>query len=631
MSERTMQVGIQYRNAPVAVRAAEGDAPATMTVALSSEYPVLRFDWMTGERYMEVLSHEPSDVDLSRAARGLPLLMDHDSTRQAGRLMNVRVEDGRLVADMKFSRSQLGQEAEQDVTDGIREEVSIGYRVLRMTKVGEEDGVPVMRAQWMPYEGTLTAVPADPTVGVGREADRAAFVVPVILPEDSARKAEEATMADEKQAAPAPETTRAVVDESGRKAAAEIAALCASQGKADRASKFIADGLSVEQAKAVLFDEAVRQSKAEAPSFELSPREEKAYSLLRAIGAATEDNWTNAGFEKEVNDHLADLAGKRGSTSIFIPTQMQVRALGSTTSGSGAEFKFNEEKPFTDLLREKMVVSAAGATVLTGLGGPAIFPVQTAAGAASWRTEIPGSDLSDTDSTYSTVALTAKTVQRNTAISRQSLFINASYDMEALVRSDLAAVLALAIDAAAINGGTSNAPTGLLSNTSISTVTLGANAGTITYAALVNLEKTVAQGNADIGRLACVTNAQQRAQARQVQQFSGTNGVPLWVGGANGGDGQMAVGEILGPNGYSAYVSQNVPANLTKGTSTTICSAWIFGNWAELLVGSFGPSFELIVDPYSKKKQALIEITAMMYADVAVRHAASFAKIQDAL
>ena len=629
MSERTIQVGIQYRSAPVTVRAAEGDTPASMTVALSSEYPVLRFDWVTGERYMEVLSHEPADVDLTRAARGLPLLMDHDATRQAGRLMNVRLDGGRLVAEPKFSRSQLGQEAERDVVDGIREEVSIGYRVTKMTKVGEENGVPVMRAQWMPYEGTLTAVPADPTVGVGRKADREAFAVPVDDPATvSAPKAEEAKMAEQEKAAAAPEV-RAVVNEEARREAAEIVGLCAANGEAARAAEFISQGMTLQGVKARLFEEAVAKAKA-APKVtpDLTPAEQKRFSFRKALAAATEGNWHDAGFEREVSQEIAKRMGREGSTSLFVPTDLEVRALGSATSGGGQEFKFTQPKPFIELLREKMVSRRLGATVLTGLTGPISFPRQTAAGAASWRTENPGSDLSDTDSTYDTLAMSPKTIQRNTAVTRQLLF-QASEDVENLIRSDLAAVLALAFDAAALNGGGSNQPTGILGSTAVSTVTLGANAGTITYAALVNLEKTVAQNNADIASLAVVTNAQQRAQARQVQVFSGTNGAPLWVGGANGGN-DMAVGEILGPNGYPAFVSQQIPSNLTKGTSTTICSAWIFGNWKELILGEWG-AMEFIVDPYSKKKQALVEIEAIMYGDVGLRHPASFAKIQDAL
>ena len=45
-------------------------------------------------------------------------------------------------------------------------------------------------------------------------------------------------------------------------------------------------------------------------------------------------------------------------------------------------------------------------------------------------------------------------------------------------------------------------------------------------------------------------------------------------------------------------VSNNVPSNLTKGSSSGVCSALIYGNFSDLLIGLFGDS-EILVDPYS--------------------------------
>lgn len=630
MSDETRSLPLQYRAMTIArVRAADAaaDTPDALEMSLSSEAPVERMGWEGS--YHEILDHSPAAVDLSRAERGLPLLLDHDARRQVGRLLSVRLEDGRLVGQPVFSRSTLGQETEQDVRDGIRQEVSVGYRVLSMDLVGKDAaGTPTYRCAWMPYEATLTAVPADHTVGVGREADRDAFPVRVTTPDTPAPKAEERSMADDKDTAPA--TGPARVDDSARQEMADIVGLCAANGASERAAEFIGRGMTRDQVKAALFDAAIQTAK-DAPKLapDLDGGERKRYSFQRAIaGAMNPQTWN--GLEREVSQEIARRAGKEGSQSLFIPTDLEVRALSSAGSGSGTEFKFTGPRPFIDLLREKTVTRALGATYLSGLGAPVAFPRQTAAGAGSWRTENPGSDQTDTDSTYDTLALSPKTIQRGTAFTRQMVF-QASEDIENIVRNDLAAVLALAWDLAGIAGtGSSNQPQGVLYNTNVSTVTLGSNGATITYAGLVGLERAIAINNADIGRLAVLTNGQQRSQARQVQQFSGTNGVPLWVGGANGDSASMAVGEIMTPNGYPAYVSQQVPANLTKGTSTTICSAWIMGNWSELYMAEFG-AMELIVDPYSKKKQALIELTAVMFGDVGLRHPKSFAAIYDAL
>ena len=97
-------------------------------------------------------------------------------------------------------------------------------------------------------------------------------------------------------------------------------------------------------------------------------------------------------------------------------------------------------------------------------------------------------------------------------------------------------------------------------------------------------------------------------------KFTNT-GTPIWDGG------EM--------NGYRAEVSNVVPKTLTKGASTT-CHAILFGVWSQLYLGYWG-AYELVVDPYSKKKQGLIEVTSHQIVGVAVRHPESFSAIQDAL
>ena len=85
-----------------------------------------------------------------------------------------------------------------------------------------------------------------------------------------------------------------------------------------------------------------------------------------------------------------------------------------------------------------------------------------------------------------------------------------------------------------------------------------------------------------------------------------------------------------GLNGYNAEVSTNVPSDLDKGTSTGVCHAMIFGNWEDLLIGQWG-GLDLVVDPYTKAKNAQIELVVNSWWDIAVRHPESFAAMQDAL
>ena len=71
-----------FRTREFTVRAEPaGDAPdAPLAIAISSEAPVARWDWRTGEEYDEVLDHGPSGVDLSYVADGLPFLRRRRAT-----------------------------------------------------------------------------------------------------------------------------------------------------------------------------------------------------------------------------------------------------------------------------------------------------------------------------------------------------------------------------------------------------------------------------------------------------------------------------------------------------------------------------------------------------------------------
>jgi HK97 family phage major capsid protein len=83
-------------------------------------------------------------------------------------------------------------------------------------------------------------------------------------------------------------------------------------------------------------------------------------------------------------------------------------------------------------------------------------------------------------------------------------------------------------------------------------------------------------------------------------------------------------------NGYPLYVTNQVPSNLTKGTSSGVCSAMLMGDFSQAMVGFYGNGIEITVgedsDDFSK---ALTSVRAIVSYDVAVRHAESFAAILD--
>jgi len=117
--------------------------------------------------------------------------------------------------------------------------------------------------------------------------------------------------------------------------------------------------------------------------------------------------------------------------------------------------------------------------------------------------------------------------------------------------------------------------------------------------------------------MAYLVNAQTRGKLKSTSMVSGQNGF-VW----DGGDTPL--------NGYRAGVTNAVPSNLTKGGSGAVCSALIFGNFSDLIIGMWG-TIDLMVDPYSGSNAGTVRVVALQDVDVAIRHAESFATMVDAL
>ena len=195
--------------------------------------------------------------------------------------------------------------------------------------------------------------------------------------------------------------------------------------------------------------------------------------------------------------------------------------------------------------------------------------------------------------------------------------LQATPAIEMIAKRDLSEQLALALDLAALTGtGASNQPRGILNTSGIGAVSLGVNGAVPTYDNLVELESAIANVNADTGSLSYLTNSRMRGRLKRSVRFGAGTDTPLWSD-----DNRV--------NGYAAYMSNNMPSNLTKGTGTNL-SAMLFGNWQDLLIGLWG-GLDLLVDPYTLSDRGRVRISAFMSADIQVRRPASFAAIIDAI
>ena len=165
--------GALYREFTVTLAArSEDDTDPRLPIAISSEAAVERYDYMKGERYMEVLDHTTDGVDLTYARDGLPFCLDHSLRSQVGLLEDITIDADRVIrGKLRKGNHPDAQWVFDDMASGIRKKVSIGYwpgSEYEQTK-GENGAIPTRRLKgWMLYEASSVSVPAVRRASIAR-------------------------------------------------------------------------------------------------------------------------------------------------------------------------------------------------------------------------------------------------------------------------------------------------------------------------------------------------------------------------------------------------------------------------------------------------------------------------------
>lgn len=586
-------------------RAAINEESRTVELAFASETPYERY-WG-----VEILDLSAPSVRLGRLTAGGPLLMDHDSRDHVGVIESVQIGADRVGrAVVRFGKSARAEEVFQDVKDGIRQNVSVGYMIHKAVLVEQNEEQDTYRVtDWEPLEVSLTSVAADVSVGIGRAADAESPIEFIPLQEKQ-------IMSDINV-----EEIRAEAVKSEQKRTQEIIAMgeqFKAYGADGVAAECLRNGKSVEETRAAIMTKIGTRA---LPSADIGMTQEEArsFSFVRAINALANPGDRRAQeaakFEREASDAFATKMG-RAAQGFYVPVEVQKRDLlvGTATAGGNTVATQLLATNFIDLLRNKMALTGLGAQFLTGLVGQIAIPRQTSGATAYWVAE--NGAPTESQQAFDQVTMTPRTLGAFTDISRK-LLLQSSIAVEGFVRNDITTVIALAIDLAAINGsGASNQPTGILNTAGIGSVAGGTNGLAPTWAHIIALETAVAVANANIGNMGYLTNAQVRGKLLATEKATNT-GAFVW-----------ADNNTL--RGYKTEVSQQVPSNLTKGSASGICSAILFGNWADLIIGQWG-SLDLMVDPYTGSTAGTVRVVALQDVDIAVRHAESFAAMKDAL
>lgn len=583
-AERDVPAEVERRSMHLDAKPVEENT-RRVRMSISSEEPVER------SYGKEVLEHSEEAIDMSFLNSGrAPLLLDHDPEKQVGVVESAELDGSarRLRATVRFGKGALAREAFDDVVDGIKANISIGYAVKKMERSDKDTFVA---KSWKPLEASLVSIPADQSdlVGVGRSNE--ASTQPSIK-----TNFKEDVMSEVDIAA-----VEAEAKKTAQRDAAQIMALTTKHNLADLGQQAIVEGRSYAEVQGLVLDK-IGTKPLESNDIGLTEKEVKRFSLFNVVNALANPSDRRAreaaAFEFEVSEATAKRSGK-DPQGLMVPYQvLSQRDLNSADESDlfSDDFRGGE---FIDVLRNSSSVMQAGARMLAGLSGDVAIPKKATAASAAWiATE--GGAATESEMTTTSISLVPRQLAAFTDITRQ-LRQQSSLDAEALVRDDLAQSLALAIDLAALQGsGASGQPTGIKNTSGINTVDFGTSPILVpSYAKVVDMETAVAEDNALVGNLAYILPAAMFGGLKTTEKATNTAQFVVEPGGTI--------------NGYRAIVSNQCTAG-----------DMFFGNFSDLLVGMWGAGVDITVDPYSLSTTGSVRIVAFQTIDVAVRNAVSF-------
>jgi HK97 family phage major capsid protein len=383
-----------------------------------------------------------------------------------------------------------------------------------------------------------------------------------------------------------------------------ITAITEKHGMADLGRQLIESGRSLDEARAAVLDQlgAKAQPVSEsAGDIGLSATETREFSFQRAINALANPGDRKlqeaAAFERECSEAAAQRAGKVAQ-GIMVPSEVLRRDLTVGTASGAGDLVGTDFRPgsFIELLRNRSALAGLGVTSLSGLSGNVAIPRQTASATAYWLAE--SGSPTESQQTVDQVNLSPKTVGAFTDYSRR-LMLQASIDVEQMIRQDLATVLALEIDRCGLYGlGNTSQPLGVKLTTGINTEDFGA--ATPTYAEAVSMESKIAADNADIGAMAYLMNATMRGNLKTKDKGTDTGAYVFEPGGT--------------VNGYNAVVSNQVESGDI-----------FFAVWSQLIMAMWS-GLDLTVDPYTHSTSGTVRVVALQDVDFAVRHPEGFCR-----
>ena len=535
---------------------------------IATDTPVMREG---GEE--EILVMHPSNIELH--TKDLPLLENHDQSKQIGVVENIRFVGNKLMAKIRFASDEHSQTLRQDVDDKIRQNLSIGYRILDYFY---ENGKKMVN-KFSIHEVSLVPIPADQNSGIGRNTDLNYSVRNIEF-----KKGKEMTTRKERQEV------------------SEIIALGDMHNLNAEAREYIENGNSLEQFRAFVLDNISNDEPlpiGKAPAFLQADQE---YSVIRALEGI--DDASKRGYEWEVSQDLERSMPKSNPNAVILDT----RTMTSGTAGANT-IQNTVQGNIHDFMQQKSIALNLGATTFGNNQGNLEIPLGTSSSGATVLATDGTTQSAETTPTLSKLTLAPTRIADVVPLS-YGFLQQSTPDVEGYVRRLIAQTFAKVMDEQIMAGsGSSGNVQGILGTSGINAVS---NGGTeVDFANFVSAISELGADSVDLSNLKLIVNPANLDNLVTAVKYSSTDSPILDMKAE-------ADGRIGTFNGYPVFV-----------TNAVTVDNYIMGDFRELAIASWG-GIEISKNDFYDDRRFISSLNAIMSFDAGLLEPKAMCKITKA-
>ena len=549
---------------------------------IATDTPVMREH---GEE--EILVMHPKSIELH--TKEVPLLENHDMNKQIGIVENIRLVGKKLMGQIRFANDSYSQMLKEDVDDNIRQNLSIGYRILDYVYEGSKKLV----TKFSVHEVSLVPIPADANAGIGRSMQNSDYFVRNINFNRKKTMEEKLSRSQKKNL---------------REEISEIRQLAKKHNLDDLGDDAIDTGMPLSQFRELVLNEISNDKPlpiGKAPMINLRNSNET-YSISNAIRGCL--NPQERGFEHEISQDYQRNQELKNEHGVIVPTEAILGTRTMTVGNlAGNVSSISDASKLIPFVQRTGVYSSMGLTEFAGFTADVKIPRGTSVATASFLSLDGSTDITEGTPTMDSVSFSPTSLGCFTEVSHK-LLLQSSVDMDNYLRNLMSESIASKIDLAVIHGsGSSNQPTGMLNATGINSETYSS---AVTFGNLANALKTLASDGIPLSNLVWVVNPAEYSTLQVKDKGTDTGNYLLDT--ESNPDDINQVGTMLG---YPCYVSEHVPAGEILLARPQHSALAFFGG------------LELDVNPFQDFQKGVVGIRAIQDFDFEVLNANSICKV----